>query len=140
MRLAGSYPATPQNVARARGLLDRLLTELGLSDDEKAGLRLALSEACANAVLHGSPRGSENRFHVCCEVRGHHLILEVRDQGNGFDCPGAVHPPPANIERGRGLFLIQSHVDAVEFDRQPDGMVVRLVKVLRCISCGSPPY
>ncbi len=36
--------------------------------------------------------------------------------------------------------LAAAILDAVEFDRQPDGIVVRLVKVLHCVSCGSPSY
>jgi serine/threonine-protein kinase RsbW len=126
-----SLPATPQNVALARRMLDDVIMRLGLSDDDRAQLKLALSEACTNAVQHGSPRGSANAFHVRCEVCGPRLIVEVRDEGAGFEFSGTSLPDPYDFTtNGRGLFLMQYLVDAMELDRQPDGMVVRLVKAL----------
>jgi serine/threonine-protein kinase RsbW len=128
VRLDGSFPATTRSVAQARGLLDRLAAEVGIPEEQKAELKLALSEACTNAVLHGSPRGGQNSFYVCCELRGHYLILEVRDEGHGFDYRCITLPPPEEIEGGRGIYLMQHMVDDLEFDRQPGGMVVRLFK------------
>jgi len=130
VRLDDSFPATTESVALARGLLDRIAVDLGLRDEDREDLRLAFSEACANAVLHGSPRGVQSRFHVCCELRDRALIIEVRDEGRGFECQIPSPPPAGYVERGRGLFLMQQMVDQVEFDRQPHGMVVRLVKKL----------
>jgi serine/threonine-protein kinase RsbW len=139
VRLDGSFPATTESVALARGILDRVTVEIGLSENERADLRLAFSEACANAVLHGSPRGDESRFHVCCELRDHRLIVEVRDEGRGFELLGPTCLPAGYVERGRGLFLMQQMVDCVEFDRQPHGMVVRLVKKLNGVGTTKLP-
>jgi serine/threonine-protein kinase RsbW len=126
-----SLPATPQNVALARRMLDDVTMRLGLSDDDRAHLKLALSEACTNAVQHGSPRGSDNAFHVRCELREQRLIVEVQDEGAGFDFNGTALPDPYDLtSSGRGLFLMQYLVDALELIRRPDGMVVRLVKAL----------
>jgi serine/threonine-protein kinase RsbW len=111
-------------------MLDRIAAEIGLPENDRADLRLAFSEACANAVLHGSPRGRESRFHVCCELHERHLVVEVRDEGTGFEFRGPCPLPTGYVERGRGIFLMHQMVDAVEFDRQPQGMVVRLVKRL----------
>lgn len=130
MRLDDSFPATTESVAVARGMLDRMTVGLDLSENERADLRLAFSEACANAVLHGSPRGGESRFHIGFELRDCCLIVEVRDEGSGFAYLGPTSLPSGYHERGRGLFLIQQMVDQVEFDRRPQGMVVRLVKSL----------
>jgi len=130
-----SLPATPQNVALARRMLDDVIQRLGLSEDDCAQLKLALSEACTNAVQHGSPRGSANAFHVRCEVREQRLIVEVRDEGHGFEFSGTSLPDPCDLtSNGRGLFLMQVLVDALELIRRPDGMVVRMVKALHCPS------
>jgi serine/threonine-protein kinase RsbW len=126
-----SLPATAQNVALARRMLDDVTIRLGLSEDDRAQLKLALSEACTNAVQHGSPRGSENAFHVRCEVREQRLIMEVRDEGEGFEYSGTSLPNPCELtSSGRGLFLMHYLVDGLELIRHPDGMVVRLVKAL----------
>jgi anti-sigma regulatory factor (Ser/Thr protein kinase) len=70
-------------------------------------------------------------FHVRCEVRGRRLIVEVQDEGAGFEFSGTSLPDPYDYTtHGRGLYLMQHLVDALELDRQADGMVVRLVKAL----------
>jgi serine/threonine-protein kinase RsbW len=126
-----SLPATPQNVACARRMLDEVVAQLGVPEEERAQLQLALSEACTNAVLHGSPGGSASTFRLRCLVREHLLVLEIQDEGGGFEYRGATLPEPDDLQsHGRGLFLMQQLVDRLEFDRRPDGMVVRLCKKL----------
>jgi anti-sigma regulatory factor (Ser/Thr protein kinase) len=59
------------------------------------------------------------------------LVVEVHDEGAGFDLLGHINTPedPGFVERedGRGLFLMQSLMDRVEQFAGPDrGNVVRL--------------
>jgi serine/threonine-protein kinase RsbW len=57
------------------------------------------------------------------------LVMEVKDEGRGFDLDDCTRDPtrPENVERedGRGLFLMRSLMDSVERYDQ-DGNVVRL--------------
>ena len=62
----------------------------------------------------------------------HALKIEVKDQGEGFD-PTSVPDPtdPANILKtsGRGMFLMRSFMDEVQWLMPPDGgTTVRMVK------------
>jgi serine/threonine-protein kinase RsbW len=124
-----SLPATPLSVTRARRLVSDVAGRLGVSADDRANLELALSEACTNAVEHGSPQGGANAFHIRCELREHQFVVEVRDEGHGFDaCEPSLPDDDCLCDGGRGLFLMRHMVDAMEFDRRPGGMVVRLVK------------
>ncbi len=59
------------------------------------------------------------------------LVVEVHDEGPGFDLAGLTNRPgdPGFVERedGRGLYLMQSLMDRVEQYAAPDrGNVVRL--------------
>ena len=90
---------------------------------------VALSEALSNAILYGN--GEDRLKHV--RIRAHldieRLVLEVTDEGTGFDLERSTSDPTAleNLERedGRGLFLMKSLMDRVErFDEH--GNVVRL--------------
>ena len=58
--------------------------------------------------------------------------IEVKDQGEGFDPKDVPDPTdPANIMKtsGRGIFLIRSFVDEVDWSMRPEGgTTVRLVK------------
>ena len=98
----------------------------GKEDD----IELALSEALANAVVHGC-KCDPSKTVECCLVgdgkRG--LVIVVRDPGPGFD-PAVVPPPTAaeNIysDHGRGIYLINQLMDEVQFHK--NGTEIRMIK------------
>jgi len=90
---------------------------------------VALTEALSNAILRGNleDRGKNVRFRATLDDRA--LVLEVEDEGAGFDLEACLVVPregdTVHREDGRGLFLMQSLMDRVE--RVPaDVNVVRL--------------
>jgi serine/threonine-protein kinase RsbW len=90
---------------------------------------VALTEALSNAILRGNGEDPDKHVHVRVSVTSHRLVMEVRDEGEGFDIELCTRDPtrPENVERedGRGLFLMRSLMDSVErYDE--DGNVVRL--------------
>ena len=90
---------------------------------------VALSEALSNAILYGNGENPEKLVRVRAVVNDARLILEVVDEGGGFDIARETTDPTSvdNLERedGRGLFLMQQLMDRVErFDDH--GNVVRL--------------
>ena len=98
----------------------------GKEDD----IELALSEALANAVVHGC-KCDPSKTVECCLVgddkRG--LVIVVRDPGSGFD-PAVVPPPTAeeNIysDHGRGIYLINQLMDEVQFHK--NGTEIHMIK------------
>ena len=90
---------------------------------------VALSEALSNAILYGNGEDPGKQVRVRAQVDDEQLILEVADEGGGFDLEEETNDPTQleNIERedGRGLFLMQQLMDRVErFDDH--GNVIRL--------------
>ncbi|MHB1224577.1 MAG: ATP-binding protein, partial [Gemmatimonadaceae bacterium] len=90
---------------------------------------VALSEALSNAILRGNDEDPEKSVRVRVVASTDSMVLEIRDEGEGFDLEASTHDPadPANLERedGRGLFLMRALMDDV--DRFDDGgNVVRL--------------
>ncbi|MBY0489730.1 MAG: ATP-binding protein [Gemmatimonadaceae bacterium] len=93
---------------------------------------VAVTEAIANAMLRGNGNAPERRVLVLAVVSEHRLLVEVTDEGPGFDL-GAVSQSPDDAdwferERGRGVFLMRSLMDLVENDRveHPHGHRLRL--------------
>lgn len=91
---------------------------------------VALSEALANAILCGNGEDPEKQVTVRAAVTARHLVLEVRDEGQGFDLDACTVDVTAeeNLERedGRGLYLMRQLMHRVE--RYEDGgNVVRLI-------------
>lgn len=91
---------------------------------------VALTEALSNAILRGNREDPGKHVHVRVSVTAHRLVMEVKDEGPGFDIERCTRDPtsPENVERedGRGLFLMRSLMDSVERYDDPGGNVVRL--------------
>ena len=82
----------------------------------EAAFVIAIREALANAVTHGNHHDGFKTVYVqyLCEPDNSLSIL-IRDEGDGFD-PGTV-PVPKDMEHDtrRGIYLMTSYMDEVEF-------------------------
>lgn len=148
------------SVPLARRLLLGSMDAAGVDPEIAFELSLALSEACANAVEHGTdayntgsagsaddgstagPAGTAGpartarkkvgAYRVTAYLDGNRCRIEVADTGPGF--PEGSGPPcgAAEAENGRGLFLIESLADHVRFRNKPGrgGAVVTFDKLL----------
>lgn len=100
-------PALPANVALVRQALAGLTDELGVDPARAADMKIALTEACTNVVVHAY--GDEpGPLEVTMAVEHGRLVLGVRDRGGG------LHPLPGRDEGaplGFGLALIASLSD-----------------------------
>ena len=92
-------------------------------------VRVALAEALANAIIRGNGGEPEKQVRVLAVVEDRRLVLEVADEGPGFDLDACTRDATSdeNIERedGRGLFLMKRLMDRVERFSE-NGNVVRL--------------
>ena len=70
-------------------------------------------------------------MHVRAEVDTVRLVVEVADEGAGFDLDASSIDPttPGNVNRedGRGLFLMQKLMDRVELVEGARGSIVRMI-------------
>lgn len=127
-------PARAEFVALARLVVSALAaSDSTLPDERIDDLKLAVSEACTNAIEAHDAAGSSERVVVRCQAGGDSLEVHVEDRGHGFD-PAELpdHPPVTDpdrlkFERGLGIPLIRALVDEVEFSPTAHGTSVRLV-------------
>jgi serine/threonine-protein kinase RsbW len=106
---------------------------MGFSDDRVEDLMTAVEEACINAIEHGNQENSNVKVLVELIADDSKLQVDVHDQGKGI--PRNIQKPDIDAKiarkqssRGWGLFLIQSLMDEVEFDWNPEtGGVTRMV-------------
>jgi len=78
---------------------------------------VALTEAIANAMVRGHGEDVAKEVRVRAEVSEVRLVIEVEDEGAGFDLDACCVDPttPERLERedGRGLFLMRALMDEV---------------------------
>lgn len=133
-----AIPAEPEYLSLARLLVAATASVLPLFPlDRLDDLRLAVSEACTNAVeaqnrARRADPTAEDHIHIRCLVVEESVIIEVQDHGIGFDLSGLSEHPPVtdptrlDYERGLGIPLIRILTDEVEFIPTPEGTTVRM--------------
>lgn len=101
-------PAQPENVSVVRDVFVGMGDALGMDAESLGRLRLALSEACTNVVLHAYAGAEQGAIEVDAGVEDGVLHVVVRDHGCG------VRPRPDSPGLGMGLPLIAAITDEVE--------------------------
>jgi serine/threonine-protein kinase RsbW len=124
----------PSDVAYIEKVVELVRSECEAMAFTKRQLMLnvpvALTEALSNAILRGNGDDPRKHVHVRAEVDTTQLVVEVGDEGDGFDFDAKSIDPttPDQLERedGRGLFLMRKLMDNVERVEAPSGSVVRM--------------
>ena len=127
-----TIPAKPEYITLSRLALAGLSRIRSFSDETLADLKLALTEACSNSVRHAYDDG-EGHVDISFELRDDRLIVEVADDGTGFEPDeGAKSDEDVLSEGGLGIAIIRSIADEVEIEGGPNGKGSRLrfVKLL----------
>jgi anti-anti-sigma factor len=120
--------ANVDSLADARERAAALIAELGFAEGALFDIKVALGEALANAVRHGSPGADAEEVGVRIDAYEDRIVIEVSDRGCGFDgVPRASDDLYA--PGGRGIMFMRALMDRVEFETpESGGTLVRLVK------------
>jgi serine/threonine-protein kinase RsbW len=109
-----ALPARAANIAVVRHAFGALGEVFALDEEVLSNIRLAVTEACANVVVHAYPDEHEGLLEVDATLRAGKLEVLVRDGGPGIgpraDSPGL----------GLGLPLIVSLTESVQLGRDAD--------------------
>jgi serine/threonine-protein kinase RsbW len=118
-------PAKAEYITLVRLALSGLSGLRPLSDETLGDMKLAVTEACTNSVRHGYNNG-EGTVEVVYELLPDRLVVEVADDGPGFDAAGDRPLGDGLAEGGLGIAIIQAVSDEFEAGKQADGGGSRL--------------
>ena len=122
--LIRSFPAHPSRLSEVRAFVRKQAIQSGFSNDAADDLALAVSEACANSILHSGGA----TITVTWRSDGERSEVEVRDEGI---FRRRVPMPELDGQGGHGIPLMMALMDEVvvrEGTEQAPGTLVRLVK------------
>jgi anti-sigma regulatory factor (Ser/Thr protein kinase) len=118
--LSETYPAVAASVNQARRSVAQFAARCGIGGEQLDAIRLAVSEAVTNVVLHAY-RARAGAVHLTAAVAGEELWVLVADDGCGYKTPS---PQPG---LGWGLTIIAQHSsEYVIAERATGGTEVRM--------------
>lgn len=133
-KLSLTFSSLPENVTIARMLASTLGAQLDLPLNELEELKVAVSEAVSNAIIHGY--GNNPNYFVTLELEAspEKIIIQVIDKGCGIsDIKQAMQASfSTDPERmGLGFIFMQSFMDDLKVESEiNNGTKVVMVKHL----------
>ena len=122
-----TIPAKAEYITLSRLALSGLSRVRPLPDETLADLKLALTEACSNSVRHAYDEKDGGHVAISFELLEDRLIVEVSDDGAGFELDSAGRNGDEELtEGGLGIAIIRSIADEVEIGGGPGGRGSRL--------------
>ncbi len=110
---------------------EKIAKKLGFGEDERDSLAIAITEVVANAINHGNKRAKDKNVHVKFITTQKSFIIHVKDEGEGFNPDELADPlKPENLlkESGRGIFIVKTLIDDVQYKFRKTGTEVILTK------------
>lgn len=114
---------------------ETVVSELNLCHTYKERLcqtvNMVLTEAMVNAIKHANDTNPDKEVHIHISVSKTELLIRVYDNGKGFSLKNnkPICPDPLN-EHGRGIYIIRSLMDSVEYLKDNGGNVLIMKKTI----------
>lgn len=130
-----SVPSSLDYLRDVDEFVEGKLKKLGLDQSQLADVAISVTEAVTNAIVHGNKNDRGKKVKIDLKIEKLKIVITVKDQGDGFDPESLSSPVEGeNILKkvGRGVFILKSLMDKVNFIFQPEGgTIVRMVKYLK---------
>jgi len=113
--------STPSAIFEVWKLIQSRLETNNFSQKDIFAVHLALEEAFTNAVKHGNSKDQAKKVKIEYLVTLDKIEIAVIDEGYGFNPQNVPDPRYGeNLYKteGRGLLLMRSYMDVVEFNKQ----------------------
>lgn len=120
--------ADPDRLTEARDWALQAAADAGMAEPDCFQVKLAMSEAVANAIEHGSSARSD-RIRIEAFERDGSLFFEIRDTGT-FSAPIERPATTFDDESGRGLEVVSMMMDHVGVTSLGGGTVLQFAKRL----------
>jgi serine/threonine-protein kinase RsbW len=104
-------PARAENVAVVRHAFGGFAEALSVDEQTLADIKLAITEACTNVVIHAYEDGEIGSLEVDASIDERRLTVVIRDRGRG------IVPRPDSPGLGLGLPLIATLAESLELGK-----------------------
>jgi len=109
-----------------------LCERMEFDNDVCSMITMSVIEAGTNAIQHGHGKDASKIVDVRFDLYEDRIEISVFDRGPGFDpdsINGDITTPDRLLDpRGRGIFIMKSCMDSVDFEFTKTGTLCRLIK------------
>lgn len=127
-------PSDAVYIAAVDEFIENRLKEIEVSKSVKADVAISVSEVVSNAILHGNGNDINKKVTVKIDVRKDEVEITIKDQGKGFNLdtlPNPVEKSNLLKQVGRGIFIVHSLMDSVDFSFTSAGTEVVIKKRIK---------
>lgn len=111
-----------------------LRTYLHIGDEEFFKIEISLREVINNAIIHGNKNDPNKRVHVSFEWEKEYLRIHIKDENTEKVDFASIDQKLANNDllsvSGRGILIMKSYMDKVEFFPTNHGTEIVMEKKL----------
>jgi serine/threonine-protein kinase RsbW len=108
-----------ESLNRVETLVENVCESLEINEENFGNVLIAVTEAVNNAIDHGNKQDPSKKVRICVGDKDSDFCFAVIDEGQGFNFENLPDPTaPENIEKehGRGIFLMRSLAEEVDFE------------------------
>ena len=128
-----TIPSHQDHLVAVDEFLEGTLRGFGIDESTIADIALSVTEVVNNGIIHGNKSDPNKALTLTIDKDNNILKFVITDEGEGFD-PSCVDDPlkEENLlkEVGRGIFIIRSLMDSVDFENTPEGVRVTITKTV----------
>jgi serine/threonine-protein kinase RsbW len=127
--ISAEINSTKKNYALIESLLYKANEEFCCVEDRFRNVLIAVSELVMNAIVHGNKEEESKKVRVTVEYDTDIMKIKILDEGEGFDFAkggDAALPDDVMKESGRGLYIVKTLMDKVEFSNTGEGTEIIL--------------
>ena len=115
-------PADLKDVDRVRGFLNDYTAGLGLDEEDRLKIELALHEICVNIAMYAYPQEPRGLMAIRIWREGGALVIEVRDKGVPFNPVKRKNPDlmlklRRGLPGGLGVYFYRTLMDGLSYRR-----------------------
>lgn len=116
-----SLKSVPESFNQVEILIEDVCNEYNLNHNYLGCIITSLNEAFQNALIHGNKSQAEKLISINFRKIATGITFSVTDEGDGFNheaIPDVNEKSKESVFPGRGLFLIKSLSDNVDFNKE----------------------
>jgi len=129
------FSSRAENVAFARVAVAAFVSQLDFTLSELEELKVAVSEAVSNAIVHGYGNDPQQNVRLEIRVADNYLEIETIDTGKGIDDIAKALEPAYSTDperMGLGFAFMQSFMDKLDVKSEPGrGTRVKMARKVR---------